>query len=707
MIVRIPRNVRLPDIAGVSPLNPRQQIDDDGLDGLAASLIANGTIEDILVETRDGALLVLDGSRRWRAFQRLVETDRIAADAEIGVVEIVGCEADKREVALAANFHRLDLHPVERFEAFAGMAQAGRSEGEIAAHFHIEPRDVKRHLALGRLAPEIRAAWKEGAIDSAAAQAFTIVRDQSRQLAIFSSLGAMNRNSPHEIRRLLRGDAVIASAAIAVFARAEYLEAGGAIEESLFEDQAFFEDGPLLRKLAEKKLRAVAERVQKEQGWGFAVTEFEDQSGHTAVPGGVLPDYLAKEQRRLDEIEALELSHASAEDSAKLAREAEDIMLRAWARGVSARRRADLGICVELDRDGHWFMDVVARKSDAPTAEEVADAVADAIRDRVDQARARVAAPAAVPSVEPNQTPKKLDALMRATVQKALASSLSGNLNLALAFAVASIGTNGGGLSNLRSFVIVDDKTELLGRISRLRFAEALAICVNAPLADLTVSFATLVGATVEATNADMTTIGAALKAAARISAVDCALEKKFDAELWFSTAPKADGLAVIRELLGETAYHDAQKAPRGKIAEEATRVAADRKWLPAPLAAIVADIRSDPERQSDAAGAQSLTLANAMQLALEADVDGQAVARFLETRVKRGDGLRIRATELHEAFVGFCVAEGIEGVPGLGAFGTIVKRLGIARYRHKTGIFYTGVALTKATAEPQQMAAE
>src|SRR3546814_7091188 len=68
------------------------------------------------------------------------------------------------EISLAENVHRLATHPMDEFEAFARLVEAGRSAEEVAARFGTTVRHVEGRLALGRLCDEAREAYRAGDI---------------------------------------------------------------------------------------------------------------------------------------------------------------------------------------------------------------------------------------------------------------------------------------------------------------------------------------------------------------------------------------------------------------------------------------------------------------------------------------------------------------------------------------------------------------
>lgn len=674
--------LRLSDLVGASPLNPRS--DDVGdLEGLKASILANGLLQPILVQKSrlsDSDYLALDGSRRLAALHDLADSGAMQTDAEIAVVIVDGTEAEMREIALAANVHRLDLHPVEKFEAFAGLTAAGMNVDEIAAHFHIEPLEVKRALALGRLSPIVRIAWKEGRISGEAAQAFTASPDHARQAEIFGRLSEADLKAPAAIRRLLRGDAVAATAPIARFAGQEYIAAGGAVDESLFEEHSHFLDGALLRQVATEKLTRLGEEIRAREGWKWALTEELADSEGQFIQGGS-PDYLDEESERLEEIE---YNDASSEALA----ERDAIDARAWLRGVPSDIRATLGIVVDFDYDGRLMVDRgLKRREEIPdeltprgkTAPEASDG------------QGGRATPSASPAAD--EPKKAVRDVIDATVTRAFADCVSGNVNLALAFAVASIG------ARVHSQICalygaVDEEAashDLLDQISDMKFVDAFAHCVGAPLADLTAAFAALVARSVKARYVAIEDLGAVAREVATISALGPALVRAFEPTAYFSVATKEAALSAIRELQGEAATVEAGKLARNKIADQAARIARDKSWLPYPLSSwstLTPRERTPPA----AASAKAENLAQAMAQAIEAD-EGGDVRAFLDERTEKADGQNVRATELHEAFVEWCVEHRRDPI-GIGRFGELVVDAGLTRWRHKTGRFYVGLRL-------------
>jgi ParB/RepB/Spo0J family partition protein len=263
-----------------SATNPRQTDQDKDLDRLAASIRENGLVLPIaarrIKRPRKGAptLELIDGHRRLAAIGRLVEAGKWPADREIPCHVLEGDDADQRARAIAANIERLPLHPVDQHEAFAALAEAGLDAGQIARRFALNRRQVAQALALGRLHPIVRQAWRDELIDEEIAQVFA-PEEMDRQAEVFHRLAEKAKAHPHggvwagwSVRQEFRRDREDVLPLLNVIGTAAYTAAGGQIVESLFEeDDVRVTDVGLLARLAAEATRAEVERLREA---GFA-----------------------------------------------------------------------------------------------------------------------------------------------------------------------------------------------------------------------------------------------------------------------------------------------------------------------------------------------------------------------------------------------------------------------------------------------------
>ena len=148
-----------------NPRQPRQRIGEVELETLAASIVAHGVLQPILViETIDGYQLVA-GERRLRASQ-LAGLDRIPA-----IIRQLA-DRDQLELALVENLQREDLGPLEEAHAFKSLIDDfGLSQEEVAGRVGRARSTVANTLRLLELDQRVQTALVEGAISEGHARA--------------------------------------------------------------------------------------------------------------------------------------------------------------------------------------------------------------------------------------------------------------------------------------------------------------------------------------------------------------------------------------------------------------------------------------------------------------------------------------------------------------------------------------------------------
>ncbi|MBY9045412.1 hypothetical protein K7460_29375, partial [Pseudomonas fluorescens] len=108
------------------------------------------------------------------------------------------------EDSLAVAVLARKFHPVDEYEAFAKLRDDhGKTEEEIAQQYGMKARQVKPALALGRLSPLIRQAWRAGEIRAEVAQAFTLAHDHATQDKLFAQLDKAHAITVHNVKREL------------------------------------------------------------------------------------------------------------------------------------------------------------------------------------------------------------------------------------------------------------------------------------------------------------------------------------------------------------------------------------------------------------------------------------------------------------------------------------------------------------------------
>lgn len=333
---------------------------------LKASIAAHGLQQNLVVRPsrKKGVHEVIAGGRRLDALKALQAEGALPAD------HAVPCQVRTKnleEISLAENTVRAPMHPADEFEAFAGLADKGRSAAAIARRFGTTERHVRQRLKLGKVAPELLRAYRDGEMDLEMLTAFTLSDDHEAQRAVWTQVRASYHPSAHGVRRLLTETAVAITSRLGRFVGVEVYEAaGGHVLRDLFSDRddGYLEDAGLVRKLALEKLETRAKALEAE--WSWAKAMLDPDYGFAAEFGRVhprpigLPEAVAREieriDARLDEVEELDetaWTEAVQAEVEKLAdrRQELDAVLRAHM-DFTAEDRARAGCVVTIGPDG-------------------------------------------------------------------------------------------------------------------------------------------------------------------------------------------------------------------------------------------------------------------------------------------------------------------------------------------------------------------
>lgn len=182
----------------------RHVVTDDMVNTMRDSIIALGQIVPVIFQMHDRVPYVIDGNLRLAA---LVKIHGAKSDQLVAAMNVDHLKGAPAEIALAATIIRSPLHMVDKFEAFAALFQDGHEVAAIASRFSIRVREVEQALAVSKLAPDIRAAWRAGEINDGTAEAFTIDPDQKRQSSLFRKLKKDDSLSNWNVRQAILGSA--------------------------------------------------------------------------------------------------------------------------------------------------------------------------------------------------------------------------------------------------------------------------------------------------------------------------------------------------------------------------------------------------------------------------------------------------------------------------------------------------------------------
>jgi ParB family chromosome partitioning protein len=673
-------------ITGLSPFNVRQHDPSDDVSSLKATVRAVGLINPLVVHRgADNRFVVLAGGRRWRALCE-IEAETSGAFWNIPA-KMVDDASDAELIALSTmeNTQTLAMHPVRQFEAFAAIAHALPSPEAavevIAKEFGLTRQQVRQRLALGDLSPKIRKAWLDGKIDAEAARAYAVSADIAAQEAFFEDSANQYRFADAwSIKKALLADWRNGARPEVLFVtEAAYRAAGGEVRESLFEEERLF-NGALIDKLANEKLVAEGERLCTAEGWGFYTTPADDIDGNDQL-GGFEPDFLPEEKPRYDALDT-RIKRASGRDLAADApghecwdadfAELDAIEAKATMRALTAAQRSGLGVDVDFNHQGRLVILRAIQRASAESDEGEGDFSDDDSDDSPAprEKTPRAEQPSPLPPAEP--IGKALRTVLDETLNAALQDVTGRSVNLALIYAVATLGCQcGGSILDLRLHARRGwtPRHELLKALAQLRFEKALPLAAAAPLNDLTTAFCELVGAAIDTARFDK--IGAGLdlvRIAAPRGAIESALKQNFDPALYFHAATKSTAIDAIRETEGEASAADAQKLGKKDLTERAALTAKGHDWLPQVLReAVAASAAPAPDHIGDAnkmVAPDTRTTIQAMQDALAANDVGALITITKGQSAGKSDALlaiKIHATEEAEPAPALCLADSVK----------------------------------------------
>ncbi|GAM98941.1 putative plasmid stabilization protein [alpha proteobacterium U9-1i] len=410
------------------------------IDALAASIAAHGLLQNLSVVRADGdRYAVVAGSRRLAALRLLIKQGRLARDftAPCTIIE----PELSAEASLAENVQRVAMNAMDEMEAFARLVDDAMSVEAIAERFGASVRHVEQRLALGRLSPKIRAAYRKGDLTLDVARAFCLTDDHGAQERLFKQAPKPITHAP-SIRNALSGGRAPATDRLARFVGLEtYEAAGGRIVRDLFEDGiAFLEDGELLQRLAAERIEEMRESLAAE-GWAWV----EAQLLHGQIEGcaneRVRPRTRALTQEESEavanleaEVETLDNQLEADADNEALwtVRDAAEAQLDALQQSHQDWDKAEMahaGAVVTIDRNGEPIITRgLIKRGDLKAIRKLRAVESDAAPDACDSS---LEALTRTPTL-----PKSLVEGLTAARTRALRAELAGRPHIALAFSV-------------------------------------------------------------------------------------------------------------------------------------------------------------------------------------------------------------------------------------------------------------------------------
>jgi ParB family chromosome partitioning protein len=168
----------------LNPLQPREKVDEAGLDELAASIKENGVLQPILVRsTTSGRYQIVAGQRR-------VEAARIAGLTTVPAFVRDVPDDKLLTIALIENLQREDINSVEEALAYKYLHEdVGMSHEAIAHAVGKRRATVTNALRLLNLPKAVLEMLRNGEISPGHARALLPLQKASRQFALAERIG--------------------------------------------------------------------------------------------------------------------------------------------------------------------------------------------------------------------------------------------------------------------------------------------------------------------------------------------------------------------------------------------------------------------------------------------------------------------------------------------------------------------------------------
>jgi len=182
-----------------NPHQPRQNIADESLAELTASIREHGVIQPLVVTQLGDEYQLIAGERRWRAAQLAGLTTIPAIIKETTPQQML-------ELALVENVQRADLNPLEEAGAYRQlMDDFGLTQEEVAARVGKSRTAVANIVRLLRLPDDVKAALAADRISEGHARALLALPTaqlQRQVLAVIEARGLNVRQAEELVRRM-------------------------------------------------------------------------------------------------------------------------------------------------------------------------------------------------------------------------------------------------------------------------------------------------------------------------------------------------------------------------------------------------------------------------------------------------------------------------------------------------------------------------
>jgi len=168
------------DLIDPNPDQPRLRFNEDKLNELAQSIMANGLVQPLLLRRgANGRYQIVAGERRWRAAER-------AGLSKVHAVVRNIPDSKLLELALIENIQREELNPIEEASAYQRLIHnLGLTQDEVAQQVGKDRSSIANYLRLLKLPEDVQRMLEDDLISMGHARALLGLdtKDQIRRLA--------------------------------------------------------------------------------------------------------------------------------------------------------------------------------------------------------------------------------------------------------------------------------------------------------------------------------------------------------------------------------------------------------------------------------------------------------------------------------------------------------------------------------------------
>ena len=151
-----PREIPL-ELIDTNPFQTRSTVNEEQLAELAASIVANGVVQPILVRPQaSGRFQLIAGERRWRA-------SHLAGKKTIPAILRQVSDEQAMEITIVENLQRADLNPMEQARAFERLSREFHmTQEQMAQRTGKDRATVSNFLRLLRLPTSVQTRVESG-----------------------------------------------------------------------------------------------------------------------------------------------------------------------------------------------------------------------------------------------------------------------------------------------------------------------------------------------------------------------------------------------------------------------------------------------------------------------------------------------------------------------------------------------------------------